>query len=77
MNDLKTKVHDLDIGKIKSVPKDLKKLRDVVDKEAIKNTKFNTLNTKVNNLEKKIPDDSTLIQTNQYNKDKQTFGEKN
>ena len=32
----------------------MKKLRDLVDNEFIKNTKLNTLSTKVNNLEKKI-----------------------
>ena len=31
---------------------DLKKLSDVVDNEVVKNTKINTLKTKVNNLEK-------------------------
>ena len=39
-------------------------------KVVVKNTKFNTLNTKVNNLEHKILDKSTLIPTNQYNSDK-------
>ena len=52
-NNLKTKVHDWDIVKLKTVLIDLKKLSDVVDKEAIKNTNINTLKTKVNNLEKK------------------------
>ena len=46
-NNLKAKVNDLDDGKLKTVPVDLKKLNDVVDNE---NTKFNKLNTKVNNL---------------------------
>ena len=32
---------------------DLKKLSDVLDNEVVKNTKFNTLKTKVNNLDKK------------------------
>ena len=32
----------------------MKKLRDLVDNEFIKNTKLNTMSTKVNNLEKKI-----------------------
>ena len=57
-------------------PIDLKKLSDIVSKEVIKSTKFNKLNTKVNNLENKIPDASTLIQTNQYNTDKQSLGKK-
>ena len=38
--------------------------------------KFNTLNTKKNNLEKKIPDASTLIHINQYNTDKQSLQKK-
>ena len=47
MNNLKTKVDDLNVAKLKTVPTDLKKLNDVVDKEVVKNTKFNTLKTKV------------------------------
>ena len=54
----------------------MKKLSDVADNEAIKNTKFNTLKTKVNNLEKKIPDGTALIHISQYNTDKQNL-EKN
>ena len=50
------------------------KLNDVVDNEVVKNTKFNTLKTKVNDLENKIPDASTLIWLNQYNTDKQNLG---
>ena len=56
LNNLKTKIDDLDDGKTKTVPKDLKKLSDVVDNE-------NTLRKKVNNLEKKIPNATTLIHT--------------
>ena len=55
LNNLGTKVDDLDIGKLKTVSVDLKKLGDVVDKEVVKNTKFNALKTKVIKLEKKIP----------------------
>ena len=71
LNNLKTKVDDLDVGKLKTVPVDMKKLSDVVHNEVVKNTKFNTLKTKVNNFEKKIPDATTLIHKNQYNTDKQ------
>ena len=77
LNNLKRKVDDLDVGKLKTVPVDLKKLSDVVDNEVVKNTKFNTLQTKVNNLEKKIPDATTLIHINQYNTDKQNIEKKN
>ena len=53
MNNLKTKVDDLDAGKLKTVSVDLKELRDVVNNEVVKNTKFNTLKAKLNSLEKK------------------------
>ena len=56
---------------MKTVPIELTKWNDVLDKEVIRYTKFHTLNAKVNNLEKKIPDSTTLIQINQYNPDKQ------
>ena len=51
---------------MKTVPIDLKKLIDVVDNEVDRNTKFNTLKTKVNNLKMKIPDAATLIQITDY-----------
>ena len=73
MNNLKSKVDVLDVGKLNTVPVDLKKLSDVVHNEVVKNTNFNTLNTKVNNLEEKIPDATTLIHINQYNTDKQNL----
>ena len=53
MNNLKTKVDDLDVAKWKTVPVDLKKVSDVVANEVVKNTKFNTLKTKGNSLKKK------------------------
>ena len=77
LNNSETKVDDLDVGKLKTVPVDLKKLSDVVHNEVLKNTKFNTLKTKVNSLENKIPDATTLIHINQYNTDKQNLEKKN
>ena len=77
MNNLKTKVDDLDVGKLKNVPVDLKKLGNVVDNKVVKSKKFSMLRTKVNNLEKKIPDATTLIHINQYNTDKQNLNKKN
>ena len=53
---------------LKTVPVDLEKLSGLVDNEVLKNlknTKFNTLKIKVNNLEKKIPSATTLIDINQ------------
>ena len=57
--------NDLDVGKSKTVPVDLKKLSDVVDNAVIKNEKFKTLKAKVNNLENNIPNTTTLIDINQ------------
>ena len=54
LNNLKIKVEDLNVGKLKAVPVDLKKLSDVVVNEIVKNTKSNTPKTKVNSLEKKF-----------------------
>ena len=76
LNDLKINADDLDVGKFKTVPVGLKKLSDVVDNELVKSTKFNALKTKVNRLEKKIPDATTLIHINQYNIGKQNLEKK-
>ena len=56
--------NDLDLGKLKTVPIDLKKLSDVVDNVVVKTKNFNTLKTKVNSLEQKIPDATILIHLN-------------
>ena len=42
LNDLKKKANDLDVGKLKTVSVDLKKLSDVVDNKVAKNKKLNT-----------------------------------
>ena len=64
---MKANVNDFNVIKLKAVPVDLKKLSDVVDNEVVKNAKFNTLKAKVNNLERRIPDATTLIYINYYN----------
>ena len=51
----------------------MKKLSDVVDNEVFKKTKFNTIKTKVNNLEKRIPDAATSVCINQCNTGKQNL----
>ena len=54
LNNLKTRLDELDVGKLKAVPVDLKnRINNAVDNEVVKNAKFNTSKTKVNNLEKK------------------------
>ena len=55
------KVDYLDVGKLKAVLVDFIKLGDAVDNEVVNNTKFNTLERKVNNLDKTIPDANTLL----------------
>ena len=76
LNNLKRKV-DIYVGKLETIPADLKKLSDVVDNEVVKNTKFNTLKKKVNNLDnKKNPNATTLIYISLYNRDKQNLVEK-
>ena len=76
----KVEVDKLDINGLtnvkKTVPVDLKKLSDVINNKVVKNLKLNTLKTKVNYLEKKIPDATTLIHINQYNTDKQNLKKK-
>ena len=62
---LKIKVDDLDVGKLKAFPVGLKKLRAVANNQVVKNTKFNTLKTKVNKITQNIPDATTLININQ------------
>ena len=77
LNNLKTKVNYLDFDKLKTVSVDLKTLSYIVGNEVGKNTKFNTLKTKVINLEKKIPGATNLIHVNQHNTDKTKFRQKN
>ena len=43
------------------IPIDLKKSSNVVSKEVVKSTKFNILKININNLEKKIPNASTIF----------------
>ena len=66
LNNLKTKIDDLDAGKLNIVSVDLTKISDVVDKLVVKNIKFNTL----------ISDAATLIHINQYNVNKQILEKK-
>ena len=40
MNNLQAKVDDLDVGKLETVPADLKKIMDVLNNEVIKNKKI-------------------------------------
>ena len=55
---LKTKLDKLDIDKLVPVPTDLSKLSDVVKNKVVKKTEYNT---KIKNIEDKIPDISNLV----------------
>ena len=57
LNNLETKVDGLDVGKLKTIIKVI----NVVDQQLVENLNLNTVKTKVNNLDKKIPDATTLI----------------
>ena len=70
LNDLKTKVFDLDVSKLKTIPIELKNVSDTVNKEVFKSTKLSKLNIKVNSLQNKIHDAAILIDINLYNTDK-------
>ena len=76
LNNLKTRVDDLHNDKLKAVPVNFKKLSGVGDKQVVKNKKLNTLKTKVNKIDKEIPDATTLIYINQYDTDKQSLKKK-
>ena len=65
LDNLKIEVEDLDVNKLKTFPVDLKELGVVVSKEVVKNSKFNKLNSKVNNSDNSIPDATILIPINQ------------
>ena len=72
---LKTEVDKIDIDKLKTVPDDLAKLSNILKNEVVKKTDFsadtyvtrtkfstdtNALDYKIDNIEKKIPDISSL-----------------
>ena len=77
LNNLRTKVNDLDVGKLKTVPVDFKVLSDVAHNEYVKNRKFNKLVTKVNNLKKNFMQLLwlTSMNTAQINKIQKKFGD--
>ena len=63
LNNVKAKVDDFDVDKLKTVPIDLKHLSDVLSNKIFKSTKFNTLKMKLNKL----------LRINQYKTDKQNL----
>ena len=57
LNNLKSKVDKLDIGKLKTTPVDLSKLSNIVKNDVVKKTEYNA---KIKNIEDKIPDITSL-----------------
>ena len=51
--DLKTKLDNLDVDKLKTIPKVLSKLSDVVDNDVLKKTAHDKLVVKVNAIDTK------------------------
>ena len=62
---LKTELNKLDIDKLKPLPDDVSKLRNLVTKEIVKKTVYNKLVAKVNNI-----DTSDFVLKTKYNADK-------
>ena len=54
----------------------MQRLSDVKDNELVKNKTFDSLKTKVNNLEKNISDATTSVHINQCSIDKQSLEKK-
>ena len=59
---LKSEVDKLDVDKLKPIPTDLSKLKDVVKNDVVKKTDYNKLVTKVDNI-----DTSGLVKKTDYN----------
>ena len=68
---LKSKIDELNIDKLKIVSTDLSKLSDVVKIEVIKNTEYNKLVTKVDNI-----DTTNFVLKTKYEKDESDFEDK-
>ena len=67
---LKTKVDNLDINKIKTVPADLSQLSNVMDNDVVKKTVNDHLVTKVNAIDTEIPSTSELVTKTEYDSDR-------
>ena len=72
---LKARVHDLHAGKLKSVPIDLKNSVMLYWRKLLKH-KIQHTKDKSKSFRKKVLDATTLIQFNQYNRDKQNSEKK-
>ena len=68
---LKIEVDKIDAGKLKTVPVNLAKLRNVVKNDVVKKTEYNSLKTKVDSI-----DTTNFVLKTKYEKDGSDFEEK-
>ena len=68
---LKTEVDKIEADKLKNVPMDLFKLSNVVKSDIVKNTEYNKLVTKVDNI-----DTTNFVLKTKYEKDGSDFEDK-
>ena len=66
LSNLKSKVHKLDADKLAPFPDDLNKLSNVVKNDVIKKDVYNS---KIKNIEDKIPDITVIATKNTFNAD--------
>ena len=71
LGSLKTQVDKKDADKLKTVPVDLAKLSNVVKKDIVKKTEYNSLKAKVDNI-----DNTNFVSRTKYEKDGSDFEDK-
>ena len=71
LGSLNTEVDKIDAGKLKTVPVDLAKLRNVVKNDVVKKTEYNKLVTKVDNI-----DTTNFVKKTKYENDGSDFEDK-
>ena len=72
---MKSKIHKLDLDKVKNVLVDLKKLIDIVEKEFVKKDVYNKLVKKINAIQ--TIDTSDLVKNTDCNTNINEIGKKN
>ena len=71
LTSLKSKVDNLNVDKLRTIPAYFSKLSNLVDNDVVKKTVYYKLVTKVNAIDAKIPSTSWLVTKTQYDSDKQ------
>lgn len=73
---LKAKVNNLDVDKLNTLPADLNKLSNVVDRDVLEKTVHEKLVTKVNPIDTNIQSTSTLVIKTHYDSHKEGLEKK-